>query len=177
MAFSRTIRTTSLVALTAAVLFGSQRASAQEADIVDIAVDAGRGFEQELFVLVYWQRGFESRGSAGTVHRLHTIKEPRMSAQSRVILVGFDDTVLESQTSQAGWPACDILRFGTGSEAVEHVRADASAVVMVAQAGLSDMTGLEALSRVADGCHLGGGAEGSDPDPAFGADSRSPCPG
>ncbi len=41
-----------------------------------------------------------------------------MTAQSRVILIGFDAAVLASQDTQAGWPACEIVRIATGSEAI-----------------------------------------------------------
>ncbi len=67
-----------------------------------------------------------------------------------VILIGFDAAVLASQATQAGWPACEIVRMASGGEAVDHVRRDTDAAVVVARTKLSDMSGLEALSRVAD---------------------------
>ena len=71
--------------------------------------------------------------------------------QPSVILIGFDAVVLASQAMQAGWPTCEIVRLASGGEAVDHLRRDADAAVVVAGSTLSDMSGVEALSRVADG--------------------------
>ena len=70
-------------------------------------------------------------------------------APPRVILIGFDEDVLESRAVQEGWPACEIVRLATGAAALEHAHGDTDVAVAVATSAVNDMAGVEVLHRLA----------------------------